>query len=413
MLKILLANKYAQSVLIYAFVSAMLAFLPLFLLPIITKFVSVDLYGDYVIYVIIVKLITAIISLGYLESTAREFSIRTPEDFSKFYTGTLIRVICSGFVLALFLNLTYFSFSELFNVDIVFLNWLVPVALSHFIVNTLLSMFQMSSNPAQYAKYRIIQVVFEYLFLFLVVYFFNPTNNLIYSSFIFASFLTMGFALCWMIKSKVIVRIERFRFVDASLKTSLPIIPHQLSGMFLSFSDRIIIKSTLGAASVGVYSIGYQFGQIVSLVDTAINKAWLPWLYKQLQRDNVDYKKIKLLCVAYVIILFLFSLLNGYVGHFLIDELYPFEYNAAKDVVLIISLSFFVFGVYKLLASFLFFWKKTVFLGVVTPIVLLVNVLSAFLLIPSFGLIGAAYSTLGSFAFYVCVVFVYLISLSR
>src|SRR5690606_39005645 len=118
------------------------------------------------------------------------------------------------------------------------------------------------------------------------------------------------------------------------LSISLPLIPHALGSALISFSDRIVLERTLGAAATGVYTVGYPVGPIMQLVVTALSRTWSPWLYKELAQDTTAARHrvaraTIALCVALLFTAGLITLGTG----FLLPLMTPPEYHGATAYV--------------------------------------------------------------------------------
>ena len=75
------------------------------------------------------------------------------------------------------------------------------------------------------------------------------------------------------------------------------------------------------------------------------------------------------------------------------------KYRAAAPVMLPVLLGVFLYGLYSLAASTLFFRNKTKVILTLCTTATIINLIANWLLIPRLGLIGAAYATLVSFLF--------------
>ena len=54
--------------------------------------------------------------------------------------------------------------------------------------------------------------------------------------------------------------------VSKVLKFSIPLIPASLGMFILHFSDRYFVKHFCSLSDVGIYSLGYKFGFILSVI---------------------------------------------------------------------------------------------------------------------------------------------------
>ena len=71
-----------------------------------------------------------------------------------------------------------------------------------------------------------------------------------------------------------------------ALAYSIPIIPHNLSTSIASFISKIFINNSASLATVGLYGIAMQFGSLIDLFQTSVNKAFSPWFYNVLHDER-------------------------------------------------------------------------------------------------------------------------------
>jgi len=99
-----------------------------------------------------------------------------------------------------------------------------------------------------------------------------------------------------------------------ALTYSIPIIPHNLSTHIASFVSRLFINNTSSLASVGLYSISMQFGNLIDLFQTSVDKAFSPWFYNVLHEGKEKPVKSQMEFVK--ILLSLYSIVYLGIGLF-------------------------------------------------------------------------------------------------
>jgi O-antigen/teichoic acid export membrane protein len=202
----------------------------------------------------------------------------------------------------------------------------------------------------------------------------------------------------------------RFRWLDvrATLLVTIVLIPHSLSGFIVSFVDRIFLKEMVGVDQVGIYTIGYQFGTLTMLITTAFLKAWQPWFYEKIASGSVsDRAEIAKNTWIYLGVLLLGSILYLFMAYFLLPYFVDERYWEARTVLLPLVLASVAYGGYQIFFPYLVHLKLTNVLSTATPIAAVINVALNFILVPKFGMMGAAYATLAAYMstfFYVATV---------
>lgn len=180
-----------------------------------------------------------------------------------------------------------------------------------------------------------------------------------------------------------------------ALAFGVPLMPHALFGYVLSFFDRIIINQVEGERSAGLYSFAYNIGLGMGIVVNAMNQAWLP-VFSDL-RDRHDYGRIRKLASSYAWTVYaqalLFVLFAREIGMLLGTE----EFLEALPVVPPIVFGYVGLFLYTLYSNYAFYLRRTWWISLATVLAGCINVGMNYWLIPHFGYIAAAWTTLGSY----------------
>ena len=98
--------------------------------------------------------------------------------------------------------------------------------------------------------------------------------------------IILFYSLVWfwiMLKGKKI----KWIYCKHALKLALPLIPHVLSGIVLSSSDKIMIKNICGSEKNAIYSVAYTMAMIAAILLSSLNQAWVPWMYDRMKTQLV------------------------------------------------------------------------------------------------------------------------------
>ncbi len=200
------------------------------------------------------------------------------------------------------------------------------------------------------------------------------------------------------------VIIDEFRptfnreLFGSMLRFSLPTVPAGLALMALQVIDRPILKALTDDATVGIYQANYRLGIFMMIAVSIYDYAWKPFFFSHAAEP--DAKKLFSRVMTYLVLL-LASLFLAFVffvpdiarigvggGHFI----HP-RYWAGLGIVPVIMLGYLFLGVSTNLSAGLYIEKKTKYLPPVTMAGAAVNIVLNYLLIPRFGIAGAAWST--------------------
>lgn len=182
------------------------------------------------------------------------------------------------------------------------------------------------------------------------------------------------------------------------LRFGLPLLPHAIGGIVLHSSDQFFISEMVGKDALGIYSVAYQIGAVIMLVDISFNQAFTPYVLNVLKSGN-EADKVKVVRASYAYALGLFIcfgvmlLFLPYLYEFFVNE----RYASGIIYVPYIALGYVVLGLYKIFVNYLFFLKETKVIGAITLSSALLNILLNYLVIPHYGAFGAAMTTLFTF----------------
>lgn len=204
-----------------------------------------------------------------------------------------------------------------------------------------------------------------------------------------------GLLALWLLKKDNLLKFFIWRplFIKEALNFGVPLIPH-VGGMFLLTTvDRFVINSELGLSSAGIYMVAAQFGMAVSLVFDAINKAYVPWLFERLKRNDESEKRqiVRYTYVWYVTILIAAGV-SFLVGPWVIKVVAGDQYARAGDLIGWLVLGQVFNGMYLMITNYIFFSKRTGLLSTVSIFSGGVNFALLFVLIRHLGVEGAAYA---------------------
>ena len=190
-----------------------------------------------------------------------------------------------------------------------------------------------------------------------------------------------------------------FEMVSKVLKFSIPLIPASLGMFILHFSDRYFVKQFCSLSDVGVYSLGYKFGFILSAI--VIAPFYLIW---QTNMYEIDKKPNASEIYGRVLTYFTFALVFAglFVSVFIHEVIKimttPAFYGAAA-VVPLVAFAYVLSGMNVVFQSGLLIKGKTSWIGSITFVAAIFNLIVNYFLVSSIGIMGAAVSTFGSFLF--------------
>lgn len=169
----------------------------------------------------------------------------------------------------------------------------------------------------------------------------------------------------------------------------LPLVPHAISGWAVAQIGRIFIERYMSLTEVSIYSIAVQLAFALSVMNNSLNQAWTPFVYDNYNRSggadiiSLSAKKMLLLTTLLGSALILFS-----------TEILQFmgksEYLEAGKIFPVLTIGYIFQIVYFIHVVVLICIKRPIFLPIISGIAGAVTISFNILLIPRYGMLGAA-----------------------
>lgn len=182
-------------------------------------------------------------------------------------------------------------------------------------------------------------------------------------------------------------------YLKANFRFGMSLLPHNLAGFVTVGYDRIYVGAHAGADALGIYSIMLQFGMMISLVVSALNKVYTPWLYERL-RNRSEWHRIAVSTWLGVLAVVVFCAVSLPLMSLAIVPLLGEKFQAGSDLLVWMVLGGMVNGIYLLVTNMIFFSERIWMLSIASVSGATVKWFLLPVLFASFGLSGAAASNL-------------------
>lgn len=190
------------------------------------------------------------------------------------------------------------------------------------------------------------------------------------------------------------------KILSRALGYALPLLPAGLSIWMLDRGDRLVIGYYLGPKSVGVYSANYAFAGLLMLFQTPLQMTLFPKvsaLWDDARATAVRYVSLSNKLFLTLAIPFVVGV--PVVARPLLARLGNEEIGAASGALtLLVSAGVMLWGVSVMQSQIFYGARRTRPVGVVTVAGALLNLLLNIVLVPAWGVAGAAFATLVSYA---------------
>jgi O-antigen/teichoic acid export membrane protein len=376
-----------------------------FLIPIYTRFLTPEDYGIIGILSVVVGLTTSVLSLGASQTQMRYYH-EYEEDRRK--VGELlfsINVLLFGVAIVVCGSLTALGkplFQPLIdNPAITFVPFVVIAIWMAFFtaLSQLISYYYVATKQFAYcAVLQFVQFILIAGFIIVFVVFMRQgALGSIKGSLIGLAVFSAVFY--WPYARNFVWRLNT-DYVRQVLNMGLPIMVHTTAAAAMVSLDKLILNKYLTLSSVGIYTLGYKFGLVMSIVVMSVNRAWMPNYYELMKQQELDRaREIRRMFCVWITSIGALCIGVGAWSREVVELLTTEAYFSAATVIPLILLGFFFQGIYFFMSGPIFYFKKTHLLPFMTVSAALLNVGLNFLLIPKLDMMGAAITTAVSFLF--------------
>lgn len=167
--------------------------------------------------------------------------------------------------------------------------------------------------------------------------------------------------------------------------------------LFIGFVDRQMIERMLGLTELGVYSIGYNFGMVMTVAMGAFATAWPPfymsYIHKQVEARVIFARVLTYYLIGFGSLVVLFFFMAKPIVLLMTAP----AFHEAFWVIGLVAAGYALKGAYLIVLPGISFAEKLYKQSIVLWVVAFVNVGLNFILIPMSGIFGAAIATFLSF----------------
>ena len=176
----------------------------------------------------------------------------------------------------------------------------------------------------------------------------------------------------------------------------VPLVPSALLLWVTNFSDRFFLGQISGDAEVGLYSVGVRIASVMVLLLTAFRTAWPAFAYSI--RSDDEAKRTYAWVLTYLVaasawVATALALLSPWI----VQVVAASPFWEASRVVGPLAFSTVAFGGYIVISIGIGRARRTQFNWVITGLAAIVNVVLNLILIPSYGMMGAAAATVAAY----------------
>jgi O-antigen/teichoic acid export membrane protein len=176
----------------------------------------------------------------------------------------------------------------------------------------------------------------------------------------------------------------------------MPLVPSGLALWAINFVDRLFLNTISGAAETGLYSIGVRISSVIIFLFTAFRTAWPAFAYS-ITDDREARRTYGFVLTYLVAICCWLSVVLGLLAPWIVRVLTTPRFYAGAQVVSLLCFSATAYAAYTVMAIGIGRVRRTQFNWIITGTAAALNIGLNVVLIPPYGMTGAAIATLAAY----------------
>ncbi len=261
-----------------------------------------------------------------------------------------------------------------------------------------LTYLRIQDKPAPFVIYSYLQVLGLIGFnVFFIVY-----MKLGIFGFIYSKLICMGLGsvfLGYLVVNRLHKRFH-WQALKKMVRFGLPLVGATLAFFIIHFSDRFFLSKYGTLADVGIYSLGYKFGFLITyLVGEPFGRAWNARLFSHVGEEGWKIYFSKVFSLLVIALSFACTIIGFFSGD-LLRIMVSGPFRTAAIIIPGVAFGYVLREIGDFFREILFINHKT---GSVTKIAILsavLNLILNYFLIQKWGMMGAMYSTMATWLLY-------------
>ena len=384
-------NKVIKSSIWYTISSFLVSGITIISTPIFSRILSLDEYGAFSNFTAIYSVLSVAITLNF-HSTLIRAKYDLSNHFDQYISSLLYIIILIISFLTVLANIFYDFINEFIFLSRLELNIMMISLLFYPIINIFQAWQRINYNYKVSVLISFVSAFGNILISLILVFL---LNDKLFGRIVGSQLPTIIIGFFLMIYFFKKSRKFNFSYCAYALKICLPFIPHLLAMNLLSMLDKMMITSMCGTEYNALYSIAVNCGLIMSIVISALNGSFAPWMGEQLHKKN--YKRIKNISYSYILLFFVVGVGNLLFAPEILMIFGGTKYISAKYLIPPIILGCMCQMLYTLYVNIEQFEKKTIGMAIASCSAAVINFITNAIFIPKFGYEAAAYTTFFSY----------------
>lgn len=378
------------------------------LIPIFTRMLKPEEYGNYVLVISTISVLNIIAAEWINTSIMRFYADYEKRAQLSLFNGTVFRTIILSIVVVLLITfLTLFLIRKHLSIAL-YHYFAIGLLIFGFgaAYNIMQEILILKRKPNQYSFMSVWRQCVCILIGILIVLFYNlSVAGLLWG-------ILIGIIVMLPILFRISFRKINIREYSPSLRLDmmrygLPLGITNIAAWLLTLSDRYIIKYFRGSSEVGLYSISYSLtDRSLQLIVSLIILSSAPIVMKLWDTKGIDETRrfIKDLTKHYMIITLPAAVGLSLLSKPILKLLSTQSFYEGYKIMPMVAGSIFLYGLQRNFQLGLLFYKKTMVIMYILLISGISNIILNFFFVPKYGFVAAGYTTLFSYAIFALLI---------
>lgn len=349
--------------------------IPILLLPILTRNLSIEHFADYSIYKAVMGLSTPIITFALSTYLLKKF-------YNELKNKIKIFIYNASFI-SLSIALALFTISFIFKKFVVGLLALDSFSTIFFaILNTLLFAIHTLFLTFYRARSKTVYFLFSNLIVFLVsisgVYSLAFFNLISLERVFIVQSVSYIFSLIlhFTVFNQFYPRDFTFdkKLIKKSLIFSIPLVIYSIFTQIYGSFDKFLINDLLSKKELSIYAAVFQISFGITSLGKVLNLAWSPYLFKEMSNKKNISKDIYKNIIFLAILMALVSTIYFYLYPILINIFLPNEYYVSSSLYKWFVIAGYFQILYWIINPFLVIFDKRYYFLLSSIIAMIVNI---------------------------------------
>ena len=383
----------------YAFVSFLSMGLSFIFMPLLTKYLSPADYGLIRLFNIYTSLLIPLIGLSANEFLRVAIHKLNKLELQTLFSSQFYWTIITFPILFIFF---YFSLNQLINHEFSTIN-IFQIGILTIIssINSSYLIFLIQKKQVKrYVFTMFLKIIIEILFTVVLISIVEiGWEGRIYS-WIAAETIILFISLQYFFKSKLLSFSVNINLLKRAITFSIPLIIHGLGRVIIDQSDLVFIEKFSSLNDVGLYSIGYQFGNLICIFCVIFQQFYSPYFFEnmKLATNKTKWQSMKVNYIIILVSIVLVLILNLISP--LIFQWFNTDYMGGLNYIAWIAISFVMYNGYQMFSLYFHYNEDTRYLTMFTMVAVILNLILNYYLVKKFNALGAAYATIITYSFY-------------